>query len=411
MVERTIDAILPRKQQARILRAKVLEQLKGCTLAMCSNNAKLSYAVSCGKAGPKIVTPLIQGEVVSHHVVMRARQDVTAMRIASTKVYNITLQSSLHCKCHLVHLRLDTQSIGTLTAGAAGQQMSGGRVATKIYFRFTDQSKDNTKPSHSHTGIPVLQFFFTDSDSPDTTPPAACPMPICEGLAHSDADYARFFRDNDGNGTTGFLLQHTSNKEARALDSERISFDELVSSRCNQLLPRDTFLIAANLARSLLRFHSSPWVRDWTPQTIQFFQHYGRAHKYEQPTFASYLWTPHLFLSTPSPNSVPPMTTGQAIFELGMMLLNLGRRIPLELEGLIPWERKMTMSGAIGELALQMGVRYADIVVRYLDTWSVNGVDLMQEESLTAFLSDILLFETLANCYPETVARAVEGIL
>lgn len=49
-----------------------------------------------------------------------------------------------------------------------------------------------------------------------------------------------------------------------------------------------------------------------------------------------------------------------------------------------------------------MGVRYSDIVDRYLNIWSVSYVDLMREGSLSMFLSDILLLETLANDPPQT---------
>lgn len=250
------------------MRREVLEQLKQSTLMMCSCNTKLNYAVVCGKAEPKMILLLIQREVVSHHVVMRARQDAAAMGIASTKVYEITLKSPLHCKCHLVHLRLDTQSIRALTAAATGQQPSEG---TKIFFRLIDEPKCHAKQTSSHPDGPGLQFFFTDSSTTTTSTLTHSLTSICAGLVNSDAGYEKFFRDNGGNGNTGFLVRNTPSEGTLTNDSERISFNQLVTVRSKELLHHDILLIAANLAHSLLRFHSSMWSQDWTPQQIQFF--------------------------------------------------------------------------------------------------------------------------------------------
>lgn len=329
----------------------------------------------------------------------RCDSDATAMRIASRKVYEITLKSPLHCKCHLVHLRLDTQSIRALTKTVTEQQPSEG---TKIFFRLIDEPKCDPKQTSSHPDGPGLQFFFTNSSTATTSTPAHCLTSICAGLVNSDTGYERFFRDNSGNGNTGFLLRHTPSKGTLTNDSERISFNQLVTVRSNELLHRDILLIAASLAHSLLRFHSSTWAQDWTPQKIQFFQHYGQPDKYKQPSFTSYLWTPHLFLPSPSLNSGTPKTTGEAIYELGVMLLELGRRFPLNLDGLSQWDRQMTIKGALSDVSQRMGVRYGDIVDRYLNIWSVGDVDLMKEGILSIFLSDILLLQTLANNFPQT---------
>lgn len=150
---------------------------------------------------------------------------------------------------------------------------------------------------------------------------------------------------------------------------ERFSFDQLVSfPRSKQLLPRDIFLIAANLCHSLLRFNSSPWwAQDWTRNTIEFFQSYSQPNTFQQPSFASYLWTPHLLLRLTAPRQTDATkTTGEAIYELGKMLLELVRGIPLELEGLSEWDRSMAMEGALRDVSLLVGVRYRDIVSRYL---------------------------------------------
>lgn len=89
------------------------------------------------------------------------------------------------------------------------------------------------------------------------------------------------------------------------------------------------------------------------------------------------------------------------------MLLELGRRFPLNLDGLSQWDRQMTIKGALRDVSQRMGVRYADIVDRYLNIWSVNNVDLMKEGILSIFLSDILLLETLANNFPQTKYRSL----
>lgn len=124
---------------------------------------------------------------------------------------------------------------------------------------------------------------------------------------------------------------------------------------------------------------------------------------FQQPSFASYLWTPHLLLrlTAARPTDATKMT-GEAIYELGKMLLELVRGIPLELDGLSEWDRSMAMEGALRDVSLLVGVRYRDIVSRYLRVWSVSDFDLLDATVCRMFLSDIMLFETLAHGYPQT---------
>lgn len=115
------------------------------------------------------------------------------------------------------------------------------------------------------------------------------------------------------------------------------------------------------------------------------------------------MWTPHLLLGqTAHPQTGTTGTTGEALYELGKMLLELAWGIPLNLHGLSDWERKVAMDGALGDISQMMGVRYRDIVDRYMCLWSVKDFDLLDSTILGMFLSDILLFETLAHGYPQT---------
>lgn len=382
-----------------MLRKDILGQLKGLAREIHTCNESLHIVVDCRKTAPKDRDGAINGKVVSHVVVNRARRDAMVIRTASTRVYQGVIESSLHCGCHLVHLRLDTPSILESTTDVVeyGQPLPEARAATKLFFQLTKESKDKRKRTYRHLKSPAYQFFFTHANYAATASAVACAIPICQGLVGSDNGYRRFFPDNNGNGQGGFLLHHTTSDEV--INSERISFQQLVSSRSHQLLQRDILLIAANLAHSILHFHSSPWARDWTSQTIQFFQKYGSPGEYSQPTFTPHLWTPHLFLHSrlPSPHPDRTATSSKAIYDLGMMMLELGGKHPLALEGLSAWERGMVLEGALRNLKQLMGAPFSRMVSKYLKKWSVTDVDLMGEESLSMFLSDILLLETLAD--------------
>lgn len=337
---------------------------------------------------------------ISDQVVVKVREDATAMRMASEQLYNIVSRSLLCCRCHLAHLRLDQQLTGALTTGTPKQRPSDGTsvtAAAKILFRLTDKSKYGSAQNDSNT---VLHLLLTaPRDQPGSTAAGGTP-PICGELL-ADEQYERYFQCGDGDCNNSFFLRRTSSQEATAIDSECISFHELVSSRSNQLLPGDILRIAANLARSVLRFSTSPWINDWTPQTIQFFQKYGRLRQYEQPAFTPALWTPHLFLHPTEQGSGPPVDQSWGMNYLGLMLLELGQKRRLELEGLQLLERQQTIEGALGYVAQNMGVKYVGIVRRYLGSY----VDFMGERNLRMLLCDIDSLEKQASNFASSQAQ------
>lgn len=329
---------------------------------------------------------------ISDQVVERAREDATAMRMASEQLYKIVSRSLLCCRCHLAHLRLDQQLTGVLTTRTPKQRPpdeTSVTAAAKILFRLTDKSKYGSAQNDSNT---VLHLLLTaPRDQPGSTAAGGTP-PICGELL-ADEQYERYFQGGDGDCNNSFFLRRTSSQETPAIDSECISFHELVSSRSNQLLPGDILLIAASLARSILRFSTSPWINDWTPQTIQFFQKYGRLRQYEQPAFTPALWTPHLFLHPTEQGSDPSVDQSWGMNYLGLMLLELGQKRRLELEGLQPLEKRQVIEGALGYVAQNMGVKYANIVRRYLGCY----VDFMGERNLRMLLCDIDSLEKQAS--------------
>lgn len=174
---------MPKKQKAKILRKQALESLKQSTQSMSTCNRMLTQVVICGRreTQSQIVSQIVRGVVVPTFIVTRALQDAMAMRAASAKVHKIT-QSNLHCNCHFVHLRLDTQSIRALTAKVTPTERS---EETKIFFRLTDKSKSIPQQTPSNTDSTGLEFFFTGSNC--STASAPSPVGICEGLVNSDA--------------------------------------------------------------------------------------------------------------------------------------------------------------------------------------------------------------------------------
>lgn len=382
-----------RKQRVRTLRKEVLEPITELAITMSGCNEDFRTTLDYKRREDNY--PSIARERLSHRVVKKARQDALAIQVVSNMVCNISLHSPLYCECHLALLRLDGESILALSAGSTQMLKPLTKVATKIFFQLLEKSDSSLDP-------PVHRIYFTDSEYAGTVPGRLCNTPICGELTHSDEDYERFFLDKNGNGKTGLLLRRTSIEEQPIIAPLRISFLQLIS-RSSELFPGDILRIAASLARSILRFAYSPWASGWTPETIQFFQ------KECSPAgngFASHLWIPHLCLNSTPQNPVSGLTTpltstSEAIHQLGEMLLLLRPGPPLGIGNLMSLgEHGRLVRRALEDLKRRFGVEYSRIVAGYLHTWGMKDVDLMEEESLRDFLSEIMVLEERAKLFP-----------
>lgn len=330
------------------------------------------------------------------------------MQIASKKLYGI-VSKQLACNCHLLHLCLGKQAEETHTTKGGDKRSLVPQ--TNFSFRLTAKSVDGTELNRPGTRRPVLHLVFTNHDLEHAEPSAETPgskFTACEELVHSDKGYQRYFHESGGGGgNAGFLLRRAATQTLSAVDisvTPIISLSDLVSSQPTILTEYNRYLIAANLACSILTFYSSPWILDWTPQAIQFFE------RCEHLTSSPALWTPHLALQFGLQDQRQFGVRNREIYSLGLMLLDLGRK--QRLEDSPDEEEQYVLSKAFRDLLMKMGRGYTEVVKNCIYVWGDSRMDLMKGRNLDGFLTDINLLEQgviLTTPEPETRRPVSEG--
>ncbi|KAF8532919.1 hypothetical protein BDD12DRAFT_810588 [Trichophaea hybrida] len=153
-----------------------------------------------------------------------------------------------------------------------------------------------------------------------------------------------------------------------------VSLDRLISCSPGKLEPLSCCQIPTNLMKSVLSFYASPWIRDWTLDTIQC---YGKsANPFQE------LWIPHV----PVKFSSNVGSRNREAHVLGLILLQLGRKQRLDDNNEV----------------------YPELVEKRIWTWGQGNLDLMEEENLKKSLLDIEKLEKLlVNFTPRTQASGV----
>lgn len=309
------------------------------------------------------------------------------------------ISQALLCECHLVHLCLNKQAKATPASkdpkGKSRQPPQLPESKLDFSFQLTAKSNDNSRKRFSSMAQPAIHLVFTGWDFKDTDPTPddnTSKLMICEELLASNEGHERHLRDNTGS-NRGFLLRRASCPKLAAKSSgcvQPLSLDDIVASRPAELLSLDRFLIAINLAYSLVHFYSSPWVRDWSLQTIHYFEK-------QESTSTLGLWTPHLSLKCDNHDIRQFGVKNREIHSLGLILLQLGRKKCLE----IPQgeEEELVLEKALGDLGREMGPKYMSFVRNCLSSWSERSMDLMKNDNLNAFLSHVSVLEEQAQFF------------
>lgn len=149
--------------------------------------------------------------------------------------------------------------------GLKGKSKQPSQIADpELYFSFTLSLKSDSHKKGFSSITQPLHLVFTGCCFGETKPVPednSSKPKICEELLCRTEGYERHLHDRTGPTNLGFLLRRAPCSALKAKASNRIlqlSLSDLVVSRHADLRSFDRFLIAANLACSLVHFYSSP---------------------------------------------------------------------------------------------------------------------------------------------------------
>ena len=315
--------------------------------------------------------------------------NLRTVQVASRKLHGIVCKAlRISCRCHLLHLCLDSMAIAT-----NNQSGSAAKPKAQFLFLLSHSGSNNCEHGLPTTDRPIPYLHFTCHD-PDSAGALLGefehgePDAVYQELLALDEQFVKHFRIP--NAPTDDIASFTLRRACslKALDpSPVVSLDQLISCSRGKLEPLGCCQIAANLTKSVLSFYASPWIRDWTLETIQCYD--KSVNPFQE------LWVPHV----PVKFSSGIGARNREIHALGLILLQLGRKQRLDSNNLDGEDEDVILEKALNDLHTKMGTAYRELVEKCIWTWGQGNLDLMEEENLKEFLSDIEELEKLIVNY------------
>lgn len=330
----------------------------------------------------------MQTSVNEPHGVAIPAMDTRGVQQAFQKLHRM-ISGALSCDCHIAYLCLERLP-GEATTAKDLKGKSPQSPTTEPLTTFAFRLSTAGSPHVSTASYQAIHLVFS-SRGPQPTDMVTIPggvlpaVTFCK-LAQSDG-YETYLHDSGG--SCGFLLQRVTPPIGWADFSHSISLEDLVKSRPTELRSLDCFLIAIKLAYALLHFYCSPWVRDWSLNTIHFFE------QHEQSDTTPGRWTPYLALTPNAPGSRQLGDRNKEIYLLGIILLQLGRKKCLQFSD--GENEELTLQKALVDLCQEMGLQYKAFVQNCLVLWSGRNTDLMGTGNLDVFLSHIRVLQNAAK--------------
>ncbi|KAI5836798.1 hypothetical protein DFP73DRAFT_532452 [Morchella snyderi] len=297
---------------------------------------------------------------------------------AATGRLHPIVSNNLLCDCHLVHLCLDGQvaEVVKCAKGTSERPSVITEAPTQFSFRLSASPDDAGSIGTPPPGPITVVFLSETTASPGPAPAGGTgSVKICEEFSSKIEGHERRFHDSQGGG--GFRLRLTPGSRS----CQPLSLHEVISHRLSDLTTLDRFLIAINLARSLIHLYSSPWVRNWGINTIYFFE--GQ----EEANSCIGYWKPYLSLQRDNDNISYLADNNRDIYRLGYLLLQLGccstKDIPAGQED-------VALMLCFERICQNMGPAYRNFVRECLQSWGANrSMNLLQDEHLKLFLSHV----------------------
>jgi len=310
----------------------------------------------------------------------REKFQVKSNRVILDHLYH-TLSREVGCPCHFIHLCLRSVSMG-LWDSILLWLMGPGSICSLFVTLDLKTSMDTYVAQHplhltvSGSGSGNMDGIFrarmpTPSHtgcSPPCSNIVTSPIGSRHHLAHPDSTRAEFLLKSahpPACSPNSNILSNPPNLQPIVTLRELLEFHSRRHSRI-KLVERDRFLLAAKLARWVLQYYGTPWLRDLNACEIRFFT------RYESDLTCNYAdWTPYISTTF----NRPPPEHNKGLYNLGLVLLELGLKEPLvgtyDLRNNAP-------KVALRRLSASLGRSYTEVVDKLLSEG--KGADPIEEE-------------------------------
>ncbi|KAF8537740.1 hypothetical protein BDD12DRAFT_887110 [Trichophaea hybrida] len=385
------------RRKLKVAVSGTVKELQMLRKTMTRHNCDLQAVIYSLGQNPRPAKPSSQHPLLTPPITKQftgttqSPADPRKIQIASRKLHGIVCKSlRIRCQCHLLHLCL-----GNLTPVITADGISEIQSPTPIpQFRFllSKSAIDECVCEHGLPDIghptPYLVFESTNRKINSASPPTnGCGLQssIYKELLSLGEQFEKHFHDE----TVGFTLRGL--QTATPSSNPVVSLDQLISCSSGGLENLGCVQIATNLATSVLSFYASPWIRDWTLETIQCYDRTAGVDLAEE------LWMPHVPVKFTSDIGIK----NREVHALGLILLQLGRK--QRLENVDGEDEEVLVSKALWDLHKKMGRQYRRVVENCIQKWGNGDLDLMEEENLNGFRSDIRELEKLVECFTPSI--------
>jgi hypothetical protein len=327
------------------------------------------------------------------------------MQTASKELHGLVLgRLEVPCQCHKLHLCLGDLAAPTDDDVLEDSNADPGRKNAQFYFWLpgsatnggsksinTQSSCEIAGPWDADPAVPSLIFSgrLIKPEEQLLVDDLIPPVDLYQKLRNDQFEFRSYASDHS---RVEFHLRRTSSVQPfSSIQASHLeppsdySIDKLISLDRQMLSNIDIAEISANLAKSVLFFYNSPWIRNWSMDTIRF---YGHTSDSTCPR-----WVPHILVTFSNGDSNQDHfgATSRAIRQLGHILLQIGRKERLDRRH--GETDAALLKRALVDLRTTMGTDYKKAVRNFICQWGSEGLDIMEDCHLAGFLSDLGTFE------------------
>ncbi|KAF8534212.1 hypothetical protein BDD12DRAFT_861595 [Trichophaea hybrida] len=177
-------------------------------------------------------------------------QCISEVRSASKILYK-ALSPRLRCSCHELYMCLE------IVPPATGAKL---QPPAQFSVLITNDGVVGA-PAGRHMRLNIVQELSQVALT--CGEPVSLEAILCRTTPHDTIDASENFLD-------GFQLYHSSSDNTADI-GERRSLEELLKEKSNSLVLAETLGLGLNLGKAALHFHSSPWIKSWSMETVSVF--------------------------------------------------------------------------------------------------------------------------------------------
>ncbi|KAF8536938.1 hypothetical protein BDD12DRAFT_848775 [Trichophaea hybrida] len=344
---------------------------------MTNHNASLEVAVKRLQRNSRLseVLPTVsQRSFVTPSTLSQRDDEARSMhprtlQTASKKLHTIVCKAlRIPCQCHCLHLCLDNFAM-------AANTISPTRTTANFWFLLSKLNMGECEYGLPNLSSPTPYLVFTRQESISAYPSQhdgeyGSPEMVYQELA-LDEKFEKHFQvggDTDDE-NVGFTLHRAYTATPPCCDTV-MSLGQLISCSTSKFTNLGCYQIAAKLAKSILSFYASPWIHNWSLETIRCYKNIS--------------------------------ANNRDIYSLGLILLQLGLQCPDSVKRV----EEDVLDKALWNLTTKMGNSYRQVVENCIRKWGHRGLNLMMDENLKGFESDIKRLEKLIEDFTPRPPKA-----